>query len=906
MSGLRTFLAGTVLALSIVPPASGAPEPSVPQAPDGFQSSWALDHDRTWVGSAFHANRWQDWRVRDGRLECTEVAERLPMRTVQVLTETLDPKRGPIRLRVSLGEIELPSTFSGSSRAGLIIGCGGPGIDYRLTALVHHQPAPDGGLVVLVDEHGSVTIRSNEQSVPGASKWVITGDVTDDDLPLLSSPAEPAGATPSTLVGVDGFELTVEITGAGPSYRVDARVHDAEGTTPISHAVAKAVPLRLVEGGFGVVSNHGPSDSSLGWWFRGLSARGEGVVSQAMREFGPVLGTLYTLDGSVVKMTAQFPPLGDRDRWSASLQVQTDPRAGWETVATAPIDRDSRTAHFRVEGWRHAEPVPYRVAYALSRRDGTLVANDYRGVIRPQPAPESPLLVASLSCHKTFTGGLAWNPDGLWFPNERMVAALVERDPDLVFFAGDQIYEGDLTPARQRTEDAYILDYLWKYTHWHWAFNDLLRDRPAVVIPDDHDVYHGNIWGAGGRRAVRSEGRSAQDSGGYKRPPRFVNAVHRTQVGHLPDPERDEPIGAGYTTYHTSFQLGGVSFAVIADRQYKESPSVAVPEGKVRNGWFTAEGFDVVTDGDPRRSPLLGPEQEAFLEEWISDWTPTTWMKVLLSQTPFACVQTLPEGAAGGVQPGLTVFPVGGYPRNDVPCADADSNGWPMHARDRTLDLLRPAQPLHLCGDQHLAFVAQYGVDRQRDSGVVFCSPAIANTWPRRWMPRNADGAPDPLGEHVDGFGNLVAVDAVANPFKTNVPPIALNDRCPGYGLALLDPVSGTITLEAWPRWSAGAERPRQFAGWPRTYRTHALLESAWSWQLPLEDPRLAGLEHGALVELRDAGTDQLVRIMRLSSDAPGSPWRVPAPGDYSVRITAPSSEEPVRFLMPARRVPAN
>ncbi|MEC7353183.1 MAG: hypothetical protein VYD99_08675, partial [Planctomycetota bacterium] len=222
MSGLRTFLAGTVLALSIVPPASGAPEPSVPQAPDGFQSSWALDHDRTWVGSAFHANRWQDWRVRDGRLECTEVAERLPMRTVQVLTETLDPKRGPIRLRVSLGEIELPSTFSGSSRAGLIIGCGGPGIDYRLTALVHHQPAPDGGLVVLVDEHGSVTIRSNEQSVPGASKWVITGDVTDDDLPLLSSPAEPTGATPSTLVGVDGFELTVEITGAGPSYRVDA------------------------------------------------------------------------------------------------------------------------------------------------------------------------------------------------------------------------------------------------------------------------------------------------------------------------------------------------------------------------------------------------------------------------------------------------------------------------------------------------------------------------------------------------------------------------------------------------------------------------------------------------------------------------------------------------------------
>ena len=111
MSGLSTSLAGPALALLLVVPATAASGTGGPEVPDGFQSAWALDHDRTWVGSAFHANRWQDWRIRDGRLECTEVAERLPMRTVQVLTETLDPTRGPIRLRVSLGEIELPATF---------------------------------------------------------------------------------------------------------------------------------------------------------------------------------------------------------------------------------------------------------------------------------------------------------------------------------------------------------------------------------------------------------------------------------------------------------------------------------------------------------------------------------------------------------------------------------------------------------------------------------------------------------------------------------------------------------------------------------------------------------------------------------------------------------------------------
>ena len=850
-----------------------------------FTSSWNLDHDRIWVGSSYHANRWQDWRVHDGRLECTESGKRLPMRTVQVLTSSLAPQDGPIRLKVALGEIDPASSFAADSRGGLIIGCGGPDIDYRLTALVHHQPAPDGGLLVLVDEQGSVSIRSNEQPIESRSTWSISGDVTDAELPLLSKQPSVRVPADSPLLTVDGAELQVEILPDGDLYQVQARVLDSEGSKLFSEAVASGLPRSLVEGGFGLVSNHGPVSSRDGWWFRGLSATGAGVLDHARREFGPILGALYTLDGSVVKMTAQFPPLGAEDNWSASLQIQPEPRATWKTIARSDIDQDSRTALFRVANWTSDRPIPYRVVYSLPRRDGSVLADDFQGVIRPQPLPVDPLLIASLSCHKTFTGGLAWNPTGLWFPHQDMVQALVDRDPDLVFFAGDQIYEGDLTPAAQRNEDAFILDYLWKYTHWYWAFNELMRDRPAVVIPDDHDVYHGNIWGAGGRRARRTDDRSAQDSGGYKRPPRFVNAVHRTQVAHLPDPQGTSPIGAGYSVYFTQFKLGGVSFAILADRQFKESPSVAVGDGAVRNGWFTADGFDVVNDGDAPDAPLLGEEQEVFLSNWVSNWTPTTWMKVVLSQTPFACVQTLPAGAKGGVQPGLTVFPVDGYAESDVPCADADSNGWPMSGRNRALEIMQPVQPLHLCGDQHLAFVAHYGLEQQRDAGVVFCSPAIANTWPRRWMPRDESGSPQALGEHRDGFGNRVAVDAVANPYKTEIPPTALNDRCPGYGLVLLDPTAGTMTLEAWPRASAANPQRGQFAGWPRTYATNSMLDSAWPWQLPEDDARLNGLQDGVLVEIVRAEDASLVRLMRLGARTVGSPWRVPGAGTYRIRV---------------------
>jgi len=59
-------------------------------------------------------------------------------------------------------------------------------------------------------------------------------------------------------------------------------------------------------------------------------------------------------------------------------------------------------------------------------------------------------------------------------------------------------------------------------------------------LPDDHDVYHGNVWGAGGRHA-EGVGYAGQDSGGYIEPAAWVNMVQRTQTSHLPDPFNPRP-----------------------------------------------------------------------------------------------------------------------------------------------------------------------------------------------------------------------------------------------------------------------------------------------------------------------------------------------------------------------------
>ncbi|NIR43692.1 MAG: hypothetical protein GWM93_16525, partial [Gemmatimonadetes bacterium] len=39
-----------------------------------------------------------------------------------------------------------------------------------------------------------------------------------------------------------------------------------------------------------------------------------------------------------------------------------------------------------------------------------------------------------------------------------------------------------------------FLDYLYKWYLWCWAFRELTAEIPTVTIPDDHDVYQGNLW----------------------------------------------------------------------------------------------------------------------------------------------------------------------------------------------------------------------------------------------------------------------------------------------------------------------------------------------------------------------------------------------------------------------------
>lgn len=787
-----------------------------PQEVATFEAEFPDGVERTWIGPGFHGNRLQDWRLANGRLECVQSAEAKPCRVVHALDTSLSAEGESFDLSVRLAPLDEGPLPSGRTWAGFLIGAGAADIDHRLTALVHHRPAADGGMIAAVDDQGLATFRDFEHNVQQGN-WGITGKLDDDECALVPGQIR-SGPGYKARTG-SAVRLDLHARRVDESWTLTLRVVDEGSERELSQSVLENLEDRHIDGSLALVSHRGPSGSSRGYWFDDFKAAGENLVLHEGREFGPIWAVQYTTSASVLKMTAQLPPLS-LDREHVGTLELLEPDGEWHEVDRSTLVRPSNTLAFRVEGWgreawQRLESVPYRVRFHLPTGPEATREFTWDGTIRAEPRGRE-FVLAAFTGNKHFTGGIHWNSNGVWFPHEELTDAVLSHDPDLLFFSGDQIYEGDLTGAQRRPLETAMLDYHDKWLRWCWAFQDLMRDRPTICIPDDHDVYHGNLWGAGGRAAKN------QDAGGYTMPPDFVRMVERTQTSHLPDPYDPRPVEQGIGVYYTDLRYGGISFAILEDRKFKSSATPTVPAGDVKNGWFQNEDFDPVTEADVPGAVLLGERQLAFLNDWSTDWSDGVWMKVCLSQTIFANVATLPAKAkSGAVLPGLARPGPDDYPEGDRFAADCDSNGWPQTGRNRALRELRRGFAFHVAGDQHLGSFVRYGVDDFDDAGFALCVPSIANTWPRRWYPpteggNRRPGSPRYTGQFLDGFGNHVTVHAVSNPVVSGREPAALHDRAPGYGIVRFDRESRDITVECWPRGiDPTGPSAQQYPGWP-------------------------------------------------------------------------------------------
>ena len=464
-----------------------------------------------------------------------------------------------------------------------------------------------------------------------------------------------------------------------------------------------------------------------------------------------------------LKLTAQLYPLKPGEPLEAVLEV--DRGAGWHEVARAEVLYPGWDVHFRVEDWDVSRDVPYRVRHGADAV--------FTGTVRRDPRDQERVVVAVMSCNSSSTTG----------PREELVRSLREADPDLLFFAGDQTYR-----HTQHTVG---------WIEFGLQFRDVIRYRPTVTIPDDHDVGHPNLWGADGRRSLRKDGAD----GGYFYPAAYVNMVQRQQAWHLPDPVDPAPVEQGITVYFTRLILGGVDFAILEDRKFKTGPHGTIPQLGPRPDHITDPAYDRAAI-DLEGLELLGKRQLDWLGRWADD-TAGVRAKAVLSQTAFC----------GAVH-------LHGQPDNRL-LADLDCNGWPQSGRNAALRIMKRAGAVHLCGDQHLAVVVQHGIDAHRDGPWAFTSPALVNTiYGRWWHPEDERPGPNPVpgsplpwtGDYLDGLGNRITMVAYANPEDRNDE----RKRADGFGLAAWDFRDETVTFHCHPRFpDRAAGGPVEYPGWP-------------------------------------------------------------------------------------------
>ena len=574
------------------------------------------------------------------------------------------------------------------------------------------------------------------------------------------------------------------------------------------------------------------SDAVGSWWQPSAEESGPNKGQpQKARLLVPrdqvVAFALYTHDHEVLKMTAQlYPLLPDEPR-----QVTLELRDGdhWKTAATTEVIFPGWSAHFRLGPWDSTRTVEYRVRLADQ--------SSFEGMIRKDPIEKPSIVVASLSCNSSRTPG----------PRETIVDNLKQQDPDLLFFAGDQSY--------------HHTQHTFGWLEWGRQFRDVLKDRPVITIPDDHDVGHPNLWGAGGKKSLKQTG----TDGGYYYPADYVKMVERCQTWHLPDAFDPTPVDQGIGVYFTRLRVGGIDFAILEDRKFKSGPEGNLPPLGPRPDHITDPKYDRDSIDVPGLQ-LLGERQLRFLQQWTEDWSGAQ-MKCVLSQTAF-CGAVHMHGR-----------------RTDRLLADLDCNGWPQSGRRAALREIRKAWAPHLCGDQHLAVVVKHGIDSHNDGPCAFTCPAIVNTiYGRWWHPPDERPGPgavpnSPLpwtGEFEDGCGNRMTMLAYANPED----PTQETKRADGYGITRFHRQTRRITFECWPRFSRVSDGyGAQFPGWPLTVPMAAndgRKPAGWLREIQLEDAE------SAVFQVVHEETGETLYTVRSA----GSMFRPPvyAEGFYTIR----------------------
>ena len=803
--------------------------------PVKFSEDFDRYNNRVWINENIWPIPLEDWRLVNGKIEC--VGKRANMRLNLLTCETKG--QGSYSLSVKMGLLEKRNKHDD---AGFRIGVNDK-TDNDLRSVCYFGKGIDVG----INTKGFIFINDKQSEL---------GEGFD----------------------MSEFTLNVKVESNDSLNTVHLNCYDENN----NQATLTSKTEKEVQGNLQIVNNFnkdGNPAKSATFWFDDIKLSGNMVQMKKENTFGPILWTMYTLNkGTSLKMTAQMPPLSKQDNHLASLQIKQE--NNWQTIQEKEIDPESYLAVFKYTLNQLKQDLPYRILYTEKYKNGQSKKHYYEGIIRKEPEDEK-LEMGALTCQYHYG-----------FPYRPVTDNLKLKDPDILYFSGDQIYEGNggYNIIREPADKA-ILNYLGKWYMFGWAFGDLMRNRPTICIPDDHEVYQGNLWGQGGKKITVDEFKEQRDyAGGFVQPLDMIDVVMETNTAHLPDPYDPKPMKNGIKVYYTDLIYGGVSFAIVGDRLFKSEPtSVAFWKNKRKDHLTIKLDDPSVIDHDSLK--LLGDRQLKFLDHWVRDWKGAE-MKVLLSQTIFANAATH-HGR-----------------KRQFLYGDLDSGGWPKTARDKAISIIRKSFAFHINGDQHLPSLIHYGIDECSDAGWGYCTPAIAVGYPSAFLPDKLDwkvtnrpnhGNPN-TGCYTDAFGNINYIYAIGNPNETMEHPNRYQKaqlKSSGFGYIEFNLNDRTIESHAY-RFLANLNDDKtikdQFPGWPlKINQMDNYAREAYAY---LPTVKLQN-DSEPILKLINEATNELVYAIRMNSKS-FSP-KVFQEGIYRLEIGIGNKLQKFRNLKPVK-----
>lgn len=746
---------------------------------------------RAWIGPEYWANPMMNWQLSNGRIECTHGGL---MNEVHSLTHQLAEGKGDFRMQATVGLMpgreDLPDK---AVFAGFIFGAVGHRNDYRSNI---YYDIESGFAEELIKE------PPLQAGITTEGQLVINSQLSENVL----TPQDLEGSTLRLKVSYDGSRAMIRLEVERANGRIEALESTVERDSLAGNVAIACHPLVRQPR-----KRHDHTDpDNATFWFSDWTMSGDKFKVNPEQTYGPILWSQYTVHKEVLKMAAFLVPMEANASQEVTLQVKSD--SSWSTIAESAIEPLSRTANFRIEDWDTSMNQEYRVVYDWDH-NGEVRQAAWSGMIRRDPIAKDSIVLAGLTCTHAEL-----------FPNRMFEENLLAQNPDILYFAGDQVYEtcggyGIVVTKSEADLERATLNYLGKFWLLGISFRELLKDRPSAMIPDDHDVYSNDLWGKAG---VSMSGNVATMDrrcfGGYRMHPEWVRMVEHTQMGHHPDPYDSTPIENGIGAYYTSLDVGGVSFALINDRKFKSAPGDVIDameplfeQRGERNipllDVIDEEDFDTTTlDRDDLT--LLGPRQLEFLEKWGSSGKK---LRAVLSQSPYC-------------QP------------HHLMVADFDSNGWPQSGRRRALEVIRDAHAVMIHGDLHFASLIQQGIDDWEDAGWSFTLPAMLTGTRRFWEPKvegmnTLAGMPDYTGRYLDGWKNKITVWAAANPYSFFIEDHYEGDaketldflrhKGMGYGIVRFNKKEESVTFESWPVYGdfRGKDAHEQHPGFPKTVK---------------------------------------------------------------------------------------